>query len=131
MNWFPCVKWAHFCGLLFLKEFYSTFSYSFISYRKICGKKSKQLSIYLMYNIWCAVCGSVWTKIPTAQIHDTHIQRQSQMYNNKKHVSIYIVPVLNYMCWRMQRYIEHFSPRPVHACLCMQTQMVSMYVAHI
>lgn len=106
MNWFPCV--AHFCGLLF-QQFYSTFSYTFISYRKICGKKSKQLSIFNVI-IWCAVCGSVWTKIPTARIQHTpdNIYMFSKAIANvqqQKHVSIYIVPVLNYMCV--------LSPRPV------------------
>lgn len=88
----------------------------FNSYRKICGKKSgAQLSIADV-----PFCGSVWTKsesrLPTTSSTHTHISRKAiANAQQQKHVSIYVVPVLNYMC--RQCNVIALRPRPV----CMRT----------
>lgn len=105
MNWFP---WAHtFLWAPFLNIFTSHFRIRLFHIEKSV-EKSRSNCLYLMCNIWCAVCGSVWTK---NQIDIHTFSKAIANVQQQKHVSIYIVPVLNYMCWRMQRYTtaQHFS----------------------
>lgn len=70
MNWFP---WAHtFLWAPFLNIFTSHFRIRLFHIEKSV-EKSRSNCLYLMCNIWCAVCGSVWTKNSNGSNRHTHI----------------------------------------------------------
>lgn len=60
----------------FFKHFYFTFrirKFFFLFHIEKSVEKSRSNCLYLMCNIWCAVCGSVWTKNSNGSNRHTHI----------------------------------------------------------